>query len=80
IVFRDEERLISASDMEPHTFYEQHIAPYKGALEIWYQKNISFYTDLMIILLTIWVILFPESDLHFKIFKDLPKRPLALVT
>lgn len=80
IVFRDEERLISASDMEPHTFYEQHIAPYKGALEIWYQKNISFYTDLMIILLTIWIILFPESDLHFKIFKDLPKRPLALVT
>lgn len=75
IVFRDEERLISASDMEPHTFYENHIAPYKGALEIWYQKNISFYTDFMIIMLTIWAILFPESDLYFKVFKDLPERP-----
>ena len=75
IVFRDEERLISASDMEPHEFYEKHIAPYKGALEIWYQKNISFYTDFMIIILTIWAILFPESDLHFKVFKDLPERP-----
>lgn len=75
IVFRDEERLISASDMEPHAFYEKYIAPYKGALEIWYQKNISFYTDFMIIMLTIWAILFPESDLHFKVFKDLPERP-----
>jgi lipopolysaccharide/colanic/teichoic acid biosynthesis glycosyltransferase len=75
IVFRDEERLISASDMEPHTFYEKHIAPYKGALEIWYQKNISFYTDFMIIMLTIWAVLFPESDLHFRVFKDLPERP-----
>ena len=80
IIFRDEERIISESDLPPREIYEKLIAPYKGALEIWYQKNISFYTDLMIILLTIWVILFPESDLHFKIFKDLPKRPLALVT
>ena len=75
IVFRDEERLISASDMEPHAFYEKYIAPYKGALEIWYQKNISFYTDFMIIMLTIWAVLFPESDLHFRIFKNLPERP-----
>jgi lipopolysaccharide/colanic/teichoic acid biosynthesis glycosyltransferase len=80
IIFRDEERIISESDLPPREIYEKLIAPYKGALEVWYQKNISFYTDLMIILLTIWVILFPESDLHFKIFKDLPKRPLALVT
>lgn len=75
IVFRDEERLISASDMEPHAYYESYIAPYKGQLELWYQKHISFYTDLMIIFLTIWVVLFPTSQLHYKVFSDLPERP-----
>ena len=78
IVFRDEEGLISKSNMDPHIFYEKHISPYKGALELWYQENISFYTDLMILLLTAWVVLFPSSQLHFSIFKSLPKRPVEL--
>ena len=78
IIFRDEERLISESDMPPHDFYLTYIAPYKGKLEIWYQQNASLYTDLVIIFLTAWVILFPESQLIHKIFKDLPKRPEEL--
>ena len=78
IIFRDEEKLISESDMPPHDFYLAYIAPYKGKLEIWYQQNASLYTDLVIIFLTAWVILFPESQLIHKIFKDLPKRPEEL--
>jgi lipopolysaccharide/colanic/teichoic acid biosynthesis glycosyltransferase len=74
IVFRDEESLISNSDEDPHVFYERVIAPYKGALELWYQKNASIYTDLMIIFLTAWAIIFKDSELHYKVFKDLPKR------
>ena len=74
IIFRDEEDLISNSGEEPHTFYERVVAPYKGALEMWYQKNASIYTDLMIIFLTAWVILFKKSDLPYRVFKDLPKR------
>lgn len=75
IVFRDEERLISNSDMPPHEFYKTFIAPYKGALEMWYQENKSLTTDFLLIFLTAWVIVFPSSQLHFKLFKDLPKRP-----
>lgn len=74
IIFRDEEELISNSGEEPHAFYARVIAPYKGALEMWYQKNASIYTDLMIIFLTAWVIVFKKSDLPFKVFKDLPER------
>ena len=77
LVFRDEEKLISESGLDPHLYYDQYIAPYKGALESWYQKNISFYTDFMIILLTVWVVFFPASQLHYKIFNDLPRRKLA---
>ena len=75
IVFRDEESLISAvKDEDPHEFYKRVIAPYKGELEMWYQKNKSFFLDLQLIFMTAWVILFPESRLYEKWFRDLPKR------
>ena len=73
IVFRDEESLISAvKDEDPHEFYKRVIAPYKGALEMWYQDNRSFLLDFQLIFMTAWVILFPESRLYEKWFKDLP--------
>jgi len=74
LIFRDEEKLISDSDMDPHDFYKQEIAPYKGALEKWYQSNKSMTTDLILTFLTAWSIIFPESQLAFKIFKDLPQK------
>ena len=49
------------------------IYPYKGALELWYQKHASLYTDFMIIFLTAWSIIFPKNNLVNKIFKDLPE-------
>jgi lipopolysaccharide/colanic/teichoic acid biosynthesis glycosyltransferase len=76
IVFRDEEKIISENydKNDPHIYYKEVIAPYKGVLELYYQKNQSFILDLKIIFLTAWVILFSNSNLHFKLFKDLPKR------
>jgi lipopolysaccharide/colanic/teichoic acid biosynthesis glycosyltransferase len=74
IIFRDEEKLVSES-ADPKATYANIIYPYKGQLEVWYQKNISFYTDFMIIFFTAWVIVFPKSNLIYDWFKDLPKRP-----
>jgi len=74
IIFRDEERLISESKEPPFEFYQRVIAPYKGALEMWYQDHRSIKTDLLLMFLTAWIIIAPESDLAFKIFKDLPER------
>ena len=75
IVFRDEEKIISAvKDEDPHEFYKRVIAPFKGALEMWYQENRSFILDLKLIFITAWVILFPNSKLYEKWFEDLPKR------
>ena len=78
IVFRDEERLISSSKMQPHDFYGKHIAPYKGALEMWYLENKSTIVDLKIIFLTAWTILFSQSMLYRSILKGLPERPSNL--
>lgn len=45
---------------------------------MWYQDNISFGTDMKILLLTFWKIVFPKSELTYRVFKDLPERPAAL--
>ena len=75
ILFRDEEAIISAvSDEDPFEFYKRIIAPYKGEVEMWYQKNCSFYLDIQLILMTAWVILFPKTTLYEKWFSNLPKR------
>ena len=76
IVFRDEESLISlASENEnPHDFYKRVIAPYKGELEMWYQKNRSLSLDLQLIFITAWAILVTETRIYEQWFKDLPKR------
>jgi len=78
IIFRDEEKWISNAEGDKHEFYKNHIAPYKGELELWYQKHISLYTDLILIFLTACTIIAPDSDIVFKIFKDLPKKPEEL--
>ena len=75
IVFRDEEELLTRTTMPMEGYYRVHISPYKGELELWYQKKLSFTTDFLLILLTAWTIISPQSDLVYSVFKDLPKRP-----
>lgn len=79
IIFRDEEKWITNAPGDKHEFYKEHIAPYKGELEVWYIEHFTFYTDLMILFLTAWAIVFPESELVYSVFKDLPQRPEILM-
>ena len=74
IVFRDEELIITNSKLPPEETYRNIILPYKGALEIWYQRHQHFYTDLMLMFLTGWYVLFPKSNLVNKIFRSLPRK------
>lgn len=78
IMFRDEEHLLSKTKLDKKDFYDNYISPYKGELEIWYQKNLSFWTDVKLIFCTAWVILFSESKLPYRIFKGLPTKPKEL--
>ena len=74
IIFRDEELIITKSNLSPHDCYEKIILPDKGILEVWYQQQVSFFTDFMLLFLTAWYIIFPHSQLVYKIFPSLPKR------
>lgn len=77
IFFRDEEELITNvknNGGDVTKFYKEKIFPFKGKLEMWYQSNKSLLVDLKIIFTTAWVIFFPNSKLHTKIFKGIPNK------
>ena len=77
IIFRDEEDLISNIKNDGGDiwdFYKNTIYPFKGEVEIWYQNNKSFFLDIKLIFITVWVIFSPNSKIYEKLFKDLPKR------
>lgn len=78
VIFRDEEKLVTESGMDPRAFYRDHVFTYKGSLEMWYQDHKSLRVDFLLSLLTVWVIFFPQSHLPYRIFSDLPERPEAL--
>ncbi|MEC9303079.1 MAG: sugar transferase [Bacteroidota bacterium] len=77
IIFRDEEDIITkvkSDGADIWDFYKNTIYPFKGDLEIWYQKNKSFLLDIKLIFITAWIIFFPNSKIYDKIFTDLPQR------
>ena len=71
VIFRDEEKIMSESKDVQATY--RRVFRYKGDVEMWYQKRISVFTDLMIIFLTAWNMVFTKSRLVYKIFPSLPK-------
>ena len=78
IIFRDEEKWISNFNGDKHEFYKNKIAPYKTEVELWYYKNQSMFVDIKLIILTAWVIIFPDSNFIERMFKSLPKKPSYL--
>jgi lipopolysaccharide/colanic/teichoic acid biosynthesis glycosyltransferase len=81
LIFRDEEKLISiykAKGGEPLDFYRSTIYPHKGALEMWYSKNISFMTDLKILILTALSIVNSKSQWPQRWLKGLPKINIGM--
>ncbi len=78
VIFRDEEKIMSESKDVQATY--RRVFRYKGDVEMWYQERISFFTDLMIIFLTAWNMVFTKSRLVYTIFPSLPKWDCQDVT
>jgi lipopolysaccharide/colanic/teichoic acid biosynthesis glycosyltransferase len=74
IVFRDEESIVAESPKPLESCYREDIAPYKASLERWYTEHQGFFTDLLIILVTVGVVVAPRSEIYLRIWKDLPRR------
>lgn len=79
IVFRDEEEALHASK-DPARFYDEVIAPYKGALEEWFVANQGLRTYVLVILITGWVVVRPQSRIVWRAFRGLPQPPAGLTS
>lgn len=77
IVFRAEEDIL-ADHAGSVDFYDNVIAPFKGEIEAWYVDHKSLWTYFAVIVVTIWVVLFPGSSLVWRAFKGLPAPPEKL--
>lgn len=77
IVFRGEEEILSGH-IGSTEFYDKVIAPYKGEVEAWYVKNKNLLNYFKVIIITIWVVVFPKSTLVWRTFKGLPVPPSSL--
>jgi len=75
VVFRDEEAWLARSELPPLEAYRKEIAPYKGRLECWYVDHRSLWLDFKLLLLTVIVVLLPESRWYRKWLADLPEPP-----
>ena len=59
-------------------FYDDVIAPYKGALGEWFVLHKSLKLYFLSIFVTVWAVLIPSSLLVWKVFKGLPEPPKEL--
>ena len=79
IVFRDEENILSQNESSID-FYDTVIAPYKGEVESFYVNSHDIVTYFKLILATIWVVMFPNSKIVWRLFPKLPSPPKSLAS
>tara|TARA_B110000438_G_scaffold212460_1_gene204556 strand:- start:225 stop:902 length:678 start_codon:yes stop_codon:yes gene_type:complete len=77
IIFRGEEDIMHGVTASVD-FYDNVIAPYKGALEEWFVSNKSLYIYFMATFITVWTVLFPKTKVAWTVFKGLPEPPEEL--
>lgn len=78
LVFRDEERILDRMEGDRSYNHSKVIAPYKGELEVWFTRQRTLRTYLVLILLTAWSVVRPSSRIWTRAFADLPKPPQAV--
>jgi lipopolysaccharide/colanic/teichoic acid biosynthesis glycosyltransferase len=78
IVFRDEETIVAQSGKSIEACYQQIIGPYKAELETWYRDRRNVITYFLLIAVTVWVIIRPQSEIYRRMWPSLPPLPEAL--
>ena len=77
IIFRGEEEIMHKASASVD-FYDNVIAPYKGLLEEWFVSNKSINIYFLAIIITAWTVVFPNTNIAWRVFRDLPEPPSDL--
>ena len=78
IIFRDEESIVAKSGKTVGECYGKLIGPYKAKLETWYSKRQNIITYFLLIMITAWVIICPQTEIYRRIWPSLPPLPDGL--
>ncbi len=74
IFFRNEESMMHDAD-NADEMYDNIVMPFKGQLEEWYVENRSFILYLLLIMSTIFVVIFGKIPFMHSIFSSTPRVP-----
>jgi lipopolysaccharide/colanic/teichoic acid biosynthesis glycosyltransferase len=72
VFFRDEERILSRSQLSPEVCYREVILPRKRELELWYVDKRSAALDALLLVLTAVVVVAPRTRLHERVLRGVP--------
>ena len=72
IIFRNEEQLLQ-NNTNAELIYDQEIVPFKAELERWYVDNQSLKLYLLLIILTVYAVIFGSPKIAYNFLPDLPK-------
>jgi lipopolysaccharide/colanic/teichoic acid biosynthesis glycosyltransferase len=78
IIFRNEEQMMHDS-IDANKFYDEAVMPYKAQLEAWYVKNNTIRIYFLLIITTVYSVLFGSNKIVFKLFPSLPTVPKNLI-
>ena len=56
-------------------FYAKVIAPYKGELEEWFVNHQSLYIYFVSIIVTVWAVFLPMTNIVWRVYRGLPLPP-----
>ena len=77
LILRNEEGIL-ASTKDPTEFHSKILTPFKASLEIWFYNQKSFTNYLTLIILTLWLVFFKDSNILNHFFSSRPNNPESL--
>ena len=74
IIFRGEEEIMHGESASLD-FYKNVIAPYNGSLEEWFVANKGMYIYFLAIVITLLIVIFPNTKIAWKFLRKIPEPP-----
>ena len=72
LIFRNEEDILQQFE-DSRDFYDNVIAPYKAELEVWYVGNRTFSVNVILLLLTVYVVISETTRLYIAYLLNCPR-------
>ena len=77
LILRNEEGILALTK-DPTEYHSKILTPFKASLEIWFYNQKSFTNYFTLIILTLWLVFFKDSNILNHFFSSRPNNPESL--